>query len=144
MYNDNKGIKMTLVFTPLPPPPKDGKRRRSNAKAPSVTKINYFHEDFALQDLISKAVHLLERLDLIEGSWLYQGRELDNEDSFSLCYTIPHHVTEQVVISGDADFKQMIEEVTNKAVAKVKLFLMVNKVCPSHFSILLVQMTNYL
>jgi hypothetical protein len=48
-------------------------------------------------------------------------------------------VTEQVVISDDADFKQMIKEVTKKAAAKVKLFLTENKVCPSHFLILPVQ-----
>jgi hypothetical protein len=33
----------------------------------------------------------------------------------------------------------MIKEATNKAAAEVKLFLTENKVCPSHFLILLVQ-----
>jgi hypothetical protein len=75
---------------------------------------------------------------LMQKHHLSQRSTIFMKTSFSLCYTIPCCVTEQVMISGDANFKQMIEEAMNKAVAKVKLFIMVNKVSPSHFLILLV------
>jgi hypothetical protein len=106
----------------------NGKRPRSNAKASTITKINYFHEDFEFRDFLAKLVNLLERNDLVEGSCLYQGREPDNEDSFSLAYTIPRRVTVQVRITSEEDFVQMRDEATKKSSAEVKLYINENKV----------------
>jgi len=130
LYNNGKGIKIFLMFTPLPTRPTNGKRPRSNAKAPTVTKINHFHEDFGFRDFLIKLVSLLEREDLLEGSCLYQGGELDNdsEDSFSLAYTIPRHVTVQVRITNEGDFVQMRDEATKKLSAEVKVYIIEKKV----------------
>ncbi|KIJ91790.1 hypothetical protein K443DRAFT_14096 [Laccaria amethystina LaAM-08-1] len=37
LYNDNKGIKMVLVFTPLPPPLDPQKKLRAHSKPTVVT-----------------------------------------------------------------------------------------------------------
>ena len=128
-YNDNKGIKMHIEFTPLPSAPsKDGKRPRSNAKPKTITKIRYFHEECALRDVIVNALQALNRIDLLEWSQLYREEEFDEGNSFSLFYTISRRVTKQVEINGQDDFKQMVEEATHKATAEVKLFFTENKV----------------
>jgi hypothetical protein len=40
LYNDDKGIKVTIIFTPLLSAA-PVKKRRANAKAPVITKISY-------------------------------------------------------------------------------------------------------
>ncbi|EDR07888.1 uncharacterized protein LACBIDRAFT_298195 [Laccaria bicolor S238N-H82] len=129
LYNNNKGIKMTIVFTPLLPPPDPRKKRRANAKATVVTKIDHFHEDVPLRDFLSKTIGTnLKRDDLFENLWLFQGQELDDADSFSLSYTIPRRVTDVVDIDNDKDYVQMVTEATNKPPFEVKLFIVENQI----------------
>ena len=93
-------------------------------------KINHFHEDVPLHNFLSKAIGTnLKCNDLFEHSWLFQGHELDNADSFSLSYTILRHVTDQVNIGNDKDYAQMVTKVTNKSPFEVKLFIGKNQVC---------------
>jgi hypothetical protein len=113
LYNDNQGIKLTVLFTPIPVVNRT-KRRRANAKTPVLSKLTYFHEDFTLQDFLAKALILMKREDLITYSWLYQGQDLDEPNSFTASYTIPRRVIEQIAINDDHDFKQMVEEATKK------------------------------
>lgn len=119
---------MLVNFTPIPVV-EPGKKRRANAKHPVLTKIIHFHEDFTLQDLLSKILMTLKREDLITHSWLYHGRELVESNSISVSYTIPRRVLEQIIINDDADFKQMVEEATFKLAAEAKLFIVEKKVC---------------
>ena len=87
---------MTILFTPVP--------------APVITKIDYFHEDIPLHDFLTKILTMnLNHKDLFEWSWLFQGEQLDDPDSFSLSYTIPCQVTDQVNISNKKDYKQMVD-----------------------------------
>jgi hypothetical protein len=127
-YNNNQGIKLTVLFTPIPVVDRT-KRRRANAKAPLLSKITYFHEDFAMKDFLVKALILMKRDDLIMHSWLYQGHDLDEPNSFTASYTIPRCVIEQIAINEDRDFKQMVEEATKKGTAEVKLYIVEQKVC---------------
>ncbi|KAF8958724.1 hypothetical protein BDZ97DRAFT_1915991 [Flammula alnicola] len=127
LYNNGKGIKMTLLFTPLIAPLEPGKKRRANAKPPVMTRIDHFHEDVPLRDFLIKALTSLKREDLFECSWLFQGQELDDADSFSLSYTIPRRVTDQVVVVNEKDYKQMVEEASNKSPFEVKLYVVENK-----------------
>ena len=93
-----------------------------------MSKLVYFHEDFTFQDFLSKVVILIKREDLIGHSWLYQGQELDEPDSFVMSYTIPRRVTEQIAINDECDFKQMVEEATKKYAAEVKIYMVEQKV----------------
>jgi hypothetical protein len=119
---------MLVNFTPIPVV-EPGKKRRANAKDPVLTKITHFHEDFTLQDLLSKILVTLKREDLIAHSWLYHGHALEESDLISVSYTIPRHVLEQIIINDTADFKQMVEEATFKLAAEAKLFIIEKKVC---------------
>jgi hypothetical protein len=128
LFNDDKGIKVTIIFTPLPSAA-PVKKRRANAKAPVITKISYFHEKFALKDFLSKVTTILKRNDLLEKSWLYQGYECEEPNSFSIFYTVPRRVVDQVEMHEDEDYVQMIEEATQKNSAEVKVFIVEKKVC---------------
>ena len=127
-YNNNQGIKATVLFTPIPSA-NPSKKRRANAKVPVVSKLTFFHEDFKFQDFLSKMILLINRRDLIRHSWLYHGGELDEPDSIEMSYTIPRRVTDQIAINGERDFKQMVEEATKKDTAEVKLYIIEQKVC---------------
>lgn len=135
LYNDGKGIKMTLLFTPLLAPPEAGKKRRANAKPPVMTRIEYFHEDVPLRDFLIKTLTSIKRRDLFESSWLFQGRELDGNDCFIFSYTIPRRVTDQVIISDEKDYKQMVVEALSKSPFELKVYIVEKKVC--HFKYLL-------
>jgi hypothetical protein len=58
-HNNNQGIKLTVLFTPIPVVDQT-KRRQANAKAPLLSNITYFHEDFALKDFLAKALILMK------------------------------------------------------------------------------------
>jgi len=125
---------MTILFTPLPAPLAPGKKRRVNTKQPVITKIDYFHEDVPVRNFLTKTLSInLKCEDLFESSWLFQGEQLDDPDSFSLSYTIPHRVTDQVNITNEKDYKQMVDKATSRSPFEVKLFIIENKVCRIKF-----------
>ncbi|KJA25411.1 hypothetical protein HYPSUDRAFT_109643, partial [Hypholoma sublateritium FD-334 SS-4] len=128
LYNDGKGIKMTILFTPLVTPTDAGKKRRANAKPLVMTKIEYFHEDVPLRDFLTKILASLKRQDLFESSWLFQGHELDRGDCFALSYTIPRRVTDQVVIGDGKDYKEMVHEASSKLPHEVKVYMVENQI----------------
>jgi hypothetical protein len=70
----------------------------------------------------------MKREDLMAHSWLYQGQDLDEPNSFTASYTIPRRVIEQIAINEDRDFQQMVEEATKKGAAEVKLYIFEQKV----------------
>lgn len=118
---------MIVNFTPIHVADRS-KKRRANAKAPSVTKILHFHEDFTLRDVLSKILTQIKGERLIAHSWLFRGQELDEPDSFSMSYTIPRRVTEQITINEESDYHEMIEEATKKTAAEVKVYIVELKV----------------
>ena len=128
---------MTLLHTPLLAPLNTGQKRRANAKPPVITKIEYFHEDVPLRDFLTKVLISVKRQDLFESSWLFHSHELDRGDSFTLLYTIPRRVTDQIVISNGRDYKEMVDEATNKSPHEVKVYIVKNQVCPLSFCLLL-------
>ena len=121
---------MTVLFSPLLPPLRveNGKKRRANAKPPVTTRIEYFHEDVPLRNFLVKALDSVKRNDLFECSWIFQGHELDTDDCLTLSYTIPRRVTDQIVISNERDYKQMMDEITSKSPFEVKVYIVENKV----------------
>jgi hypothetical protein len=76
-----------------------------------------------------KTIFLINRDDLIPHSWLYHGQELDEPDTFTMSYTIPRRITDQIAINGERDFKQMVEEATKKDNAEIKVYIIEQKVC---------------
>jgi hypothetical protein len=126
---------MTLLFTPLVATPEAGRKRRANAKPPIMTRIEYFHEDVPLRDFLIKTLTSIKRPDLFESSWLFQGRELDGNDCLMLSYTIPRRVTDQVIISDEKDYKQMVDEASSKSPFELKVYVVEKKVCQLQISL---------
>ncbi|KAF9030612.1 hypothetical protein BJ165DRAFT_932956 [Panaeolus papilionaceus] len=124
-FNDNQGIKMNIVFTPLEKP---GSKKRANAKATVISRIDYFHEDFTLRDLLVKVFSGFKQDNILNGSWLYHDRELDKPDTFSMTYTVPRKVTDQAAVLSKADFANLKKEATFKPAAEVKLFFVESQV----------------
>ncbi|KAH6869009.1 hypothetical protein BKA70DRAFT_1132100 [Coprinopsis sp. MPI-PUGE-AT-0042] len=107
-YNDNKGLKATICFTPLLDPKK---KRRANAKAPTVNYSMSFHEEFAFRDWLVKVVTTIGRQDLLQGSCLYKEVECDDTDSFILSYTVPRKVSDAIVLQNEEHFQELVETV---------------------------------
>ena len=120
---------MTVLFTPLRPL-EAGKKRRANAKPPVITKLEYFHEEVPLRDFLTKILMSVKREDLFESSWLFRVRNLDRNDCFTLSYTIPRRVTDQIIISNLRDYSEMVDQATSKSPHEVKVYVIENQVCP--------------
>lgn len=118
---------MTIAFTPLQPS-EAGKKRRANAKAPVISKIEYFHKDASMRDFLAKMLLSLKRDDLFETSWLFRGRDLHQNNSFMLAYTIPRRVTDQVVITEEKDYREMVDQATDRAPNELKVYLVEQQV----------------
>ena len=125
---------MVILFTPLPKPTANGKWRCANAKPASVSKISHFHEDFELRDFLTKMLDIHKCVDLLNGSSLYRGDEVNDNESFLLSYTIPRRVIEPVLITCEEDFMQMRGDATKKLEAEVKVYIVKNKVRFLYFS----------
>ena len=121
---------MTIIFNPLPAPPEPRKKCRANAKPTVVTKIDHFYEDVPLRDFLSKVICTnFKHEDLFEFSWLFQESELEDPDSFTIFYTVPRCITDQVEISSMKDYLQMVDEAKSKSLHEVKIYIFENKVC---------------
>ena len=102
---------MTIIFNPLPAPPEPQKKCRANAKPTVITKIDHFYEDVPLRDFLFKVICTnLKHEDLFKFSWLFQESKLEDPDSFTISYTVPWRVTDQVEISSMKDYLQMVDE----------------------------------
>src|SRR6266568_3185910 len=111
LHNDNRGIKITVNFTPIPPSLEAGKKCQANAKAAVVTKISYFHEDIELNVSLVKVIALLKHL--LELSHLFN-HEACNINSST-------EGEDPVQLNGLADFKQMWLEATLQKSPELKL-----------------------
>jgi hypothetical protein len=122
LYNEGKGIQITATLVGLLPQPKAGEKRRSNAKAPTTTKVVYIHEKMPFVNAVYIIVgRALGRQDLCEAGGLDDDDCLTHVTPFRLEYTIPHSTFKDVEVHSAADWKTFIDEATKKAVAHGKL-----------------------
>ncbi|KAG2111135.1 uncharacterized protein F5147DRAFT_651357 [Suillus discolor] len=110
LYNDEKGMKFTVLFTPLQP--FDPKRRR-NAKPTTITKIVYVHEDMSTKDMIIK---------------LYAGSRLEGSDSLTFTYTVYRSQNKDVSLDNEDDYLELCTQVQSARKAEVTLKLAEQKV----------------
>lgn len=131
VYNDGKGIKISLKFIPQLPRAKPNKKRRKNAKAPSVNKVFYMHELIAsLYNLICLVLHQIDRNDNRKFYYAVPNGEL-NADGFYMSYTIPHSDNKDIQLSNDNNFQEMFDKVTAKKKPAIKLKVIEEKVFTS-------------
>ena len=128
-FNDGKGIKVSLCFTPLLLPLTNGKKRRKNAKATPENRVFFVHEDQTLQNLVDRAIDSINKNDKLtycvgNRSGLFAG------DNFTLKYTINRSDSKDIQITNLMDFANLIDEIKqlNRPAAGFKLFMNERKV----------------
>ncbi|KIM74431.1 hypothetical protein PILCRDRAFT_92599 [Piloderma croceum F 1598] len=123
-FNDGKGIKVSLCFTPLLLPLTNGKKCRKNAKATPENRVFFLHEDQTLQNLVDRAIDSINKTDKLtycvgNRSGLFAG------DNFTLKYTINCSDSKDIQITNLMDFANLINEIKqlNPPAAGFKLFM---------------------
>lgn len=123
LYNDGKGIQVSVSLIGLLPRPKTGEKRRANAKPPITTKVTYIHEKTTfVNGLTQIIVHTFKRQDLCRGGLDRDGNlKKKTSDLFSLAYTIPRTQLKDVEILSETDWGTFLEEAGKKPSAQGKL-----------------------
>jgi hypothetical protein len=128
-FNDGKGIKVSLCFTPLLLPLANGEKRRKNAKATPENRVFFLHEDQTLQNLVDGAINSINKTDNLtycigNRSGIFAG------DNFTLKYTINRTDSKDIQITNLTDFANLIDEIKqlNRPAAGFKLFINEKKV----------------
>jgi len=128
LYNDGKGIQVSVLLIGLPPRPKTGEKRRANAKPPITTKVMYIHKKTTFANGLTQIiVHTFKRQDLCKGSLDSNGNHSDGNlkkktsDLFSLAYTIPCTQLKDVKILSENDWGTFLEEAGKQPSAQGKL-----------------------
>ena len=124
LYNDGKGIKVTVSFQPLLPPLKPGEKQCKNAKPKAINHIIYIHEEQGLSEFLDTVIDDIDKSSHLAFSMVNQSGLLDT-DSFTLEYTTNHSDSKDIPIWNIADYKALIDEITtlNRAAASFKLLI---------------------
>jgi hypothetical protein len=113
IYNEGKGISITLHFTPLVHQKAGGAKCRKNAAAPKTTsKILFVHEDMPFREFTTKIIITIKREDLFEGMQVTDGKITDTP--YDLHYTIARTAYKNIELQTNADFAAMMAEVQSK------------------------------
>ncbi|KAG1753246.1 hypothetical protein EDB19DRAFT_2021466 [Suillus lakei] len=126
-YNNEKGMKFSVLFTPLQP--LDPKCQK-NVKLTTTTKIVYVHEDMSMKDMITKVFENIKRCDLLGTSWLYASCELEGSDSLSFTSTVYQSQNKDVSLDNEDDYAELCTRVQDARKAEVALKLLEQKVYP--------------
>ena len=123
LYNDGKGIQVSVSLIGLLPQPKTGEKQCANAKPPVMTKVVYIHEKTTfVNGLTQIIVHTFKRHDLCRGGVNRDGNlKKKTSDLFSLAYTIPRTQLKDVEILSENDWGTFLEEAGKKPSAQGKL-----------------------
>src|SRR5882762_1382577 len=110
LFNDGKGIKVTVSFLPLPPPLKTGEKRRKNAKPKLVKGILYVHEDQSLSQFLDAVIDNIDETRNLTFSIANRSGLLDT-DCFTLEYSVNRSDSKDIAIRNAVDYKTLIEEI---------------------------------
>ncbi|KAG1875974.1 hypothetical protein C8R48DRAFT_591706, partial [Suillus tomentosus] len=125
LCNDEKGMKFTVLLTPLQP--FDPKRRR-NVKPTTITKIVYVHEDMSMKDMIIKVLDTIKQCNLLQTSWLYAGSRLEGSNSLTFTYNVYHSQNKDVSLDNEDDYLELCTQVQSARKAEFTLKLAEQKV----------------
>jgi hypothetical protein len=128
LYNDGKGIKVSLCFIPLLPPAKAGSKRRKNAKAKPENRVFYIHEADSLPQLVDLAIEELDKVDTLTYNIGNRSGFFD-PDNFSLQYTINRSSDKDIPLESISKYKDLIDEAVILSRPGFKLVMQEVKVC---------------
>jgi len=123
LYNDGRGVQISVSLIGLLPPVKAGEKRRVNAKPPTTTTVVYIHEEMPFINAIYVIVgRALNRRDLCKTGGLDHRDRLLPSTPFQMEYSIPRNTSfKDVELRSGADWKTFMEEASKKASPQGKL-----------------------
>jgi hypothetical protein len=129
-YNDGRGIRFVVTWTPLPLARKPGQKRRKNAKSTSQNVVVYVHESATLHTCLTNIFESLNPiLDLIYhwrgpiGAWKIE------TEMFTTHATIPRTSFKDIKLQTQLIYKDLLEQVILKGSPEIKLVIVETKVC---------------
>lgn len=84
MYNNGKGITVSMAFTPLLPPPATGEKRCKNAKSQPINRALFIHEDLTLENLLDTT---------------FEQYDVSDKMMYGICQKFPTFIA----MTGDSD-----------------------------------------
>jgi hypothetical protein len=132
-YNDGRGIRLLVKWTPLPPAHKPGAKRRWNAKPPSQNIVIYIHESKTLHTSLATIFEALTPIPELVYSWKgpINARHIKTE-MFSVHATIPRSSFKDIRLETQVGYKDLLEQAMSKGSPEIKLVIVECKVCPAY------------
>ncbi|KAG2132756.1 carbamoyl-phosphate synthase L chain, ATP binding domain-containing protein [Suillus clintonianus] len=126
MYNNGKGIAVSVTFTPLLPPPATGEKHRKNAKSQPINRAFFIHEDSTLRNLLDIT---FEQYDISDKMMYGIGNRsgILTAMNFTITYMILHTNYKNIVLGNLSDFTTIIEEVKEHRSPAFKLIIVETK-----------------
>ena len=126
LYNNGKGIQISVQFQPLLAQCKPGEKRHKNAKATPANALYYIHEENDLMGLLGLAF-----VALTEARFMFhcdrQGKLIT--DDFVATYSITRTDAKNIALKSNADYEALLSLATEKTKPQVKLFIEELKAC---------------
>jgi hypothetical protein len=131
-YNDGRGIRLLVTWTPLPPAHKPGAKRRRNAKPSSQNLVLYIHESKTLHTCLATIFESVTPVPDLVYNWRGPINERRIEtDVFTVHATIPRSSFKDIRLETQARYKDLLEQAMLKGSPEIKLVIVEYKVCPS-------------
>ncbi|KAJ7714788.1 hypothetical protein B0H14DRAFT_3634466, partial [Mycena olivaceomarginata] len=116
-YNDGKGIQYIVALQPLPPPVKNGEKRRKNARVDVVSTTIYAHEDDSFAELLDAAITGVGYEEVLKFKMASNLRT----DNFSVTWSINRTDFKKMKLTTTGNYDEMVGEAIEKAKPSVKL-----------------------
>ncbi|KAH7918734.1 hypothetical protein BV22DRAFT_998425, partial [Leucogyrophana mollusca] len=127
VYNDGKGIQISLSFTPLPLPIRTGPKKRKNAKPVVENRVFYLHENVSLGELLDAFIEHTNTSTKALAYTIGNRTGVLSPYNFTIKYTIPRTAYKEVILERETDMTGIINEVTKQRSPSIKLFVVEQK-----------------
>lgn len=120
-----------MEYVPLLPPLRPGAKRRKNAKAESINKLFYMHEEIAtLYNLVGLAFRKLGLANSEDEKFHWTVPRSGDLDcpGIATSYSIAHTAHKDMTLSDNNEFQEIMDEVTIKKKPAIKLKIVEQKV----------------
>jgi hypothetical protein len=129
VYNDGKGIRFVVTWTPLPPPPKSSQKRRKNGKPASQNIVVYIHKSATLHTCLANIFESLSPIPDLEYRWTgpFNARRVETQ-MFTTHVTIARSSYKIIQLETQEVYRELLDQVTAKGNPEIKLTIVKCKV----------------
>ncbi|KAJ7034291.1 hypothetical protein C8F04DRAFT_1102156 [Mycena alexandri] len=118
-YNDGAGVKYIIKFKPQLPPLQPNEKRRSNAKADTVNCSAFVHEKAPMSDFLDAIILAIGRDEQTMKFKIVS--ETLRTTRFKATWTISRTDYQNMQLSSEAGYKELVEQAVKKAKVEAKL-----------------------